>query len=32
MSKDTKFRILILLVLALGYFVVAVLRSGTLWD
>ncbi len=32
MSKDTRFRIIVLLVLALGYLVVAVLRSGTLWD
>lgn len=32
MTKDTKFRLLILLVLALGYLAVAVLRSGTLWD
>ena len=31
MSKETRLRILIVLALAIGYVVVAVLRSGTAW-
>jgi len=31
MSKETRYRILIILALVIGYIVVAVLRSGTAW-
>ncbi len=31
MSKETQLRLIIVLALLLGYFVVAVLRSGTAW-
>lgn len=31
MKKETRYRILILLALLIGYVVVAVLRSGTAW-
>jgi len=31
MSKDTRFRILIIVSLVAGYILVAILRSGTAW-
>lgn|GEM_PF-4974511 len=31
MKKETRYRILIILALLIGYVVVAVLRSGTAW-
>ncbi len=31
MTKETRLRIIIVLALAIGYVVVAVLRSGTAW-
>jgi len=31
MSKETRYRIFIILALVVGYIVVAVLRSGTAW-